>query len=199
MRQALLPVFLAATVIPAVSQAQSPAQPTALGRAHQRHGTIRGVIRTSDGKPAPFVSVGLPKLGRGANTAEDGSFSITGVEPGPHVLQVAFVGRQPQQQTVTVVAGETTKADFALTESSAQLKEVIVTGSNIINRPATASKSDIAPLDLPQSIGVVTSTVIADQQINRLGDALRNVSGVSLTQQRGGVAETFSATPPRCW
>ncbi|MEJ7664055.1 MAG: TonB-dependent receptor plug domain-containing protein [Hymenobacter sp.] len=35
--------------------------------------------------------------------------------------------------------------------------------------------------------------MIQDQQVNRLGDALRNVSGVSLTQQRGGVAETFSA------
>ncbi|RYY17579.1 MAG: TonB-dependent siderophore receptor [Cytophagaceae bacterium] len=160
---------------------------------HQHHGTIRGVVRTSDGKPASFVSVGIPKLGKGANTAEDGSFQITGVEAGTHVLQVSVVGLKPQQQPITVVAGETTKADFALPESAAQLKEVVVTGSNVINRPATASKSDIAPLDLPQSIGVVTSTVIADQQINRLGDALRNVSGVSLVQQRGGVAETFSA------
>ncbi|MGI4737406.1 MAG: TonB-dependent siderophore receptor [Janthinobacterium lividum] len=193
MRQLVLPALVAASLLPAVSQAQSAAPPAVPGRSHQHHGTIRGIIRTSDGQPAPFVSVGLPKLGKGANTAEDGSFQLTGVEPGTHVLQVSLVGVQPQQQTVVVKAGQTTKADFALTESSAQLKEVEVTGSNIINRPATASKSDIAPLDLPQSIGVVTSTVIADQQINRLGDALRNVSGVSLTQQRGGVAETFSA------
>ena len=193
MRPTLLPALVAVALFPAVSQAQAPTQPAAPGRSHQHHGTIRGVIRTSDGKPASFVSVGIPKLGKGANTAEDGSFQITGVEPGTHVLQVSFVGRQPQQQTVTVEAGQTATADFALTESSAQLKEVEVMGSNVINRPATASKADIAPLDLPQSIGVVTSTVIADQQINRLGDALRNVSGVSLTQQRGGVAETFSA------
>ncbi len=193
MRQVLLPILLAASLSPVLAYGQAPAQPAAPGRSHQRHGIVRGVVRTSDGKPASFVSVGIPKLGKGANTAEDGSFQITGVEPGTHVLQVSFVGQKPQQQTVTVEAGQTTNADFALTESSAELKEVEVTGSNIINRPATASKSDIAPLDLPQSIGVVTSTVIADQQVNRLGDALRNVSGVSLTQQRGGVAETFSA------
>jgi len=192
MRQLLLPAVAAVALFPASIHAQStPA--TAPVRSSQRTGTVRGIIRTSDGKPAPFVSVGLPKLGKGTTTAEDGSFQITGVEPGTHVLQVALVGVQPQRQTVTLAAGETTTADFALTESAAQLKEVEVTGSNVINRPATASKSDIAPLDLPQSIGVVTSTVIADQQINRLGDALRNVSGVSLTQQRGGVAETFSA------
>lgn len=192
MRQLLLPAVAAVALFPASIHAQStPA--AAPVRSSQRTGTVRGIIRTSDGKPAPFVSVGLPKLGKGTTTAEDGSFQITGVEPGTHVLQVALVGVQPQRQTVTLAAGETTTADFALTESAAQLKEVEVTGSNVINRPATASKSDIAPLDLPQSIGVVTSTVIADQQINRLGDALRNVSGVSLTQQRGGVAETFSA------
>jgi iron complex outermembrane receptor protein len=185
MRQLILPALLATACLPAVSLAQTAPQPASPGRSHHQHGTIRGVIRTSDGKPASFVSVGLPKLGKGANTAEDGSFQITGVEAGTHVLQVSLVGVQPQQQSVTVAAGQTTTADFVLTESAAQLKEVEVTGSNVINRPATASKSDIAPLDLPQSIGVVTSTVIADQQINRLGDALRNVSGVSLTQQRG--------------
>lgn len=193
MRQLVFPVLLASSLLPSLVLAQAPTPPVAPAHSHHHTGTIRGVVRTSDGQPASFVSVGIPKLAKGANTAEDGSFQITGVEPGTHVLQVSFVGLQPQQQTVTVAAGQTTTADFALTESSAQLKEVEVTGSNIINRPATASKADIAPLDLPQSMGVVTSTVIADQQINRLGDALRNVSGVSLTQQRGGVAETFSA------
>ncbi|GAB3634998.1 TonB-dependent siderophore receptor [Hymenobacter arcticus] len=186
-------LLLTSVALPALGQAQAPAEPTAASR-HQRGGTIRGVIRTSDGNPAAFVSVGIPKSGKGANTAEDGSFAITGVEPGTHELQVSFVGLQPQRQTVTVAAGQTTKADFALSESTAQLNEVVVTGGTaVVNRPASASKADLAPLDQPQSIGVVTSTVIADQQINRLGDALRNVSGVSLTQQRGGVAETFSA------
>jgi iron complex outermembrane receptor protein len=186
-------LLLTGVALPIASQAQVAGPVAAASRSHQRTGTIRGVIRTSDGHVAPFVSVGIPKSGKGANTAEDGSFQIMGVEPGEHELQVSFVGLQPQQQTVTVVAGQATKADFALSESAAQLKEVVVTGSNITNRPATASKGGLAPLDLPQSVGVVSSTVIADQQINRLGDALRNVSGVSLTQQRGGVAETFSA------
>jgi iron complex outermembrane receptor protein len=187
-------LLLTSVAIPTVGQAQVLASAAAATYSYERPGSIRGVIRTSDGQPAAFVSVGIPKLGKGANTAEDGSFLITGVEPGEHELQISYVGLQPQQQTVTVVAGRATKADFTLSESSAQLSEVVVTaGTAVINRPATASKADIAPLDLPQSTGVVSSTVIADQQINRLGDALRNVSGVALTQQRGGVAETFSA------
>lgn len=193
MRQLLLPALLATTVLPLLSQAQTATSEPTASRARRGAGTIRGVVRTSDGQPAPFVSVGIPALGKGTNTAEDGSFFITGLEPGTYTLQVSFVGLKQEQQAVTVVAGQAARANFALQESAAQLNEVEVTGTTTINRPATASKSDIAPLDLPQSIGVVTSTVIADQQINRLGDALRNVSGVSLTQQRGGVAETFSA------
>ncbi|TDN38199.1 TonB-dependent siderophore receptor [Hymenobacter sp. UV11] len=193
MRHFFFPFLLISVALPVFSQGQGLPIPAAAGRAHQRTGTIRGIVRTSDGQPAAFVSVGLPKLGKGANTAEDGSFTIVGVEPGEQELQVSYVGLQPQRQTVTVAAGQTAKADFALSESAADLSEVIVTGTTTINRLASASKADIAPLDQPQSVGVVTHTVIADQQINRLGDALRNVSGVSLTQQRGGVAETFSA------
>jgi iron complex outermembrane receptor protein len=193
MRQLVLPILLASSLLPNLVSAQAPTPSVAPGHPHHQHGTIRGVVRTSDGKPAAFVSVGIPKLAKGANTDENGAFQLTGVEAGTHVLQASLVGVQPQQQTVVVEAGQTIKVDFALTESAAQLKEVEVTGANIINRPATASKAGLAPLDLPQSTGVVSSTVIADQQINRLGDALKNISGVSLTQQRQGVAETFSA------
>ena len=193
MRRLSTLLLLASTAGPAFSQAQPTPAPATAARSAQRTGTIRGVIRTSDGQPAAFVSVGIPKLGRGASTAEDGSFTITGVEPGTHELRVSYVGLKQQQQAVTVVAGQAASADFALTESAAQLQEVIVTGTSVINRPASASKADLAPLDQPQSVGVVSSQVIQDQQVNRLGDALRNVSGVALTQQRGGVAETFSA------
>ena len=193
MRHLYICLLLTSLTGPAFSQAQELPTPTAAGRSSQRTGIIKGVIRTSDGQPAALVSVGLPQLGRGATTADDGSFTIRGVEPGAQVLQVSFVGLRPQQQTVTVVAGQKARADFALSESAADLSEVIVTGTSVINRPASASKADLAPLDQPQSLGVVSSQVIQDQQVNRLGDALRNVSGVALTQQRGGVAETFSA------
>ena len=193
MRHLFLTFLLTSVALPALSQTQELPTLAATNHASQRTGRIRGVIRTSDGQAAAFVSVGIPTLGKGANTAEDGSFTIAGVEPGTHELQVSYVGLQPQRQTVTVAAGQTTRADFTLSESAADLSEVIVTGTSVINRPASASKADIAPLDQPQSLGVVSSTVIQDQQVNRLGDALRNVSGVSLTQQRGGVAETFSA------
>jgi len=157
----------------------------------QGAGSVTGFIKTSDGNPAAFVSVGLKEISKGATTAEDGAFYIKGIPEGTYTLRVTYVGLQPQEKTVSVRAGRVTKADFMLAEDAAQLSEVVVIDDN--NKPVNLGKANIAPLDLPQMTGVVSNVVIQDQQISRLGDALRNVSGVSLTQQRGGVAETFSA------
>ncbi len=156
----------------------------------QTTGTLRGTVKTNDGSPASYVNVGLAETRRGTTTNEDGAFVLRGVAPGTYTLRITFVGLKPQDKTVTVSAGETTSANFTLEESASQLDEVEVTGSNKV---VQVGKAGLAPLDLPQMTGIVSNVVIENQQISRLGDAIRNVSGVSLTQQRGGVAETFTA------
>ncbi|MBA9076827.1 TonB-dependent receptor [Rufibacter quisquiliarum] len=164
-----------------------------LGFAELKHGGVAGVVRTSEGKPAAYVSVTLVEANKGGMTTEDGSFQIRGVEEGTYTLRVSYVGLQTQEKTVTVTGGQITRVDFTLAESAAQLSEVVVAGYAGLSKPVAFGKADIRPLDLPQSVGIVNSTVIADQQVLRLGDAIRNVSGVSLTQQRQGIAETFTS------
>lgn len=156
----------------------------------QTQGSIRGIVKTSDGNPAAFVNVSLKETRKGTVTTEEGTYQLKGINPGTYTLQITFVGLQTQEKTVSVQAGQAASVDFALAESASQLSEVEVTGNNQV---VTLGKAAIAPLDLPQMTGVVSSVVIANQQASRLGDVLKNVSGVSLTQQRGGVAETFSA------
>ncbi|GAB3557053.1 TonB-dependent siderophore receptor [Spirosoma fluminis] len=158
--------------------------------AAQTHGSIKGIITSNEGLPAGYVTVGLREIRRGSVTAEDGSYQLKNVPSGTYTLRVSSVGLQTQEKTITVQAGQVSQANFALVENAAQLTEVEVTGSN---KAVQIGKAGIAPLDLPQMTGKVSSVVIENQQISRLGDAIRNVSGVSLTQQRGGVAETFSA------
>ncbi|CAN5365735.1 TonB-dependent siderophore receptor [soil metagenome] len=156
----------------------------------QTQGSIRGIVKTSDGNPAAFVNVSLKETRKGTVTTEEGTYQLKGINPGTYTLQITFVGLQTQEKTVSVQAGQAASVDFALAESASQLSEVEVTGNNQV---VTLGKATLAPLDLPQMTGVVSSVVIANQQASRLGDVLKNVSGVSLTQQRGGVAETFSA------
>jgi iron complex outermembrane receptor protein len=194
MRQLFLPVLLSGGLLPTLAWAQSPSEPTSSRHAHHnRRGTITGHVALADGQTPDHVSVLVKGTTTGTTPDAEGNFSLE-APAGWQVLVVSGLGYSSQETAVQVFAQRTTAAaPLTLARGHQQLNEVVVTGTNIINRPASASKADIAPLDLPQSIGVVSSTVIADQQVNRLGDALRNVSGVSLTQQRGGVAETFSA------
>ncbi|MEO6286948.1 MAG: TonB-dependent receptor [Dyadobacter sp.] len=161
--------------------------------AQSGNGSIKGRVKTSDGKAAAYVSVGINQSSKGTTTDEDGNYTLTDIKPGSYTLKVSFVGLQTQEQPVTVAAREKIQQNFSLTESASQLNEVIILGGNSINKPVSLGKADIRGLDLPQSTGVIQSKVIADQQAVRLGDVVKNVSGVSLTQSRGGVAETFSA------
>jgi iron complex outermembrane receptor protein len=155
-------------------------------------GKISGTVKTSDGKPAAYVTVSVKELNRATSTEADGTYLISSIKPGNYTIVVSFVGTQSQEKQVTVTKSATTIADFTLTESSSKLNEVII-NANRAPKPVSLDKANIRPLDLPQSTGTVSSQVIEDQQINRLGDAVKNVSGVSLTQTRGGVGETFSA------
>ncbi|BAP45848.1 TonB-dependent siderophore receptor [Pseudomonas sp. StFLB209] len=58
-------------------------------------------------------------------------------------------------------------------------------------RTATASKTDTALRDIPQSVQVVPRQVIEDQQLDRLGDVLANVSSVQRGNSHGGSSESF--------
>jgi len=155
-------------------------------------GKISGIVKTSDGKAAADVTVSIKELNRATSTKEDGSYVITNINAGTYTLVVTLIGAQSQEKPVTVSALKTTIADFILTATSAQLNEVII-NANKTPKPVTLDKAGLRALDLPQSTGTVSARIIEDQQINRLGDAIKNVSGVSLTQERGGVGETFSA------
>lgn len=70
------------------------------------------------------------------------------------------------------------------------LKEVV-----LINNPqkntTSVLKSCIKPIDLPQSLQVVGSNVIEQQQSIRLSDVVKNVNGVYVGSARGGAQESF--------
>jgi iron complex outermembrane receptor protein len=161
--------------------------------AQSTNGSIIGTVKTSDGKAASYVSVRISGTKKGTTTDDKGSFELKNIKPGDYNLIVSFVGVKPLEHAITVNAGAPSDVNIALNENASELNEVVITGSQTLNKPVTLGKANIRPLDLPQSSGIISSTVIADQQAVRLGDVVRNVSGVSLTQTRGGVAETFSA------
>jgi len=157
-------------------------------------GKITGHVTTSDGKTAEFVSVAIIQLNKAAVTNSDGVYTLHNVKAGNYTLKVSFVGLATIEKQVTVVSGKTITENFVLTENAARLNEITINAHKTLNSATVKlGKAGIAYFDLPQSGGVVTTQMLQDQQVNHLGDAIRNVSGVTLTQTRGGVGETYTA------
>lgn len=163
--------------------------------AQSQNGSVSGTIKTSDGNPAAYVSVGLKNTGKTTLTDEKGNFLIKNVTPGSYIIKISAVGVSAQEKQVAVTANQVSQITFSTTESSSQLDEVAINGYRTPNKkPVSLGKIAIAPKDLPQSVQIVNSKIITDQQAMRLSDVLANVNGVAYAENRGGVSgETFVA------
>jgi iron complex outermembrane receptor protein len=181
-------IFMICTLL--LSQLFASAQ---LASAPARGG-IKGKIRTSDGKPAGYVTISIVENNRKTLSNEEGRFSFHNLKAGDYTLKSSYVGSKIQTIKVTVLDGQTTSVEFTLSENSAQLDEVVIGGYQTPNqKPANLGKIAIAPKDLPQSVQIIGTQVIEDQQANRLADVIKNVNGVSLGANRGSVGENFYA------
>ncbi|MDN3588532.1 TonB-dependent receptor [Pedobacter aquatilis] len=160
--------------------------------AQSKNGSISGTIKTRDGNPAAFVSVGLKNTNKTTQSDEKGNFQIKNVVAGTYTLKVSAVGVSSQEKDLSVKDGETANISFSIAESSSQLDEVAINGYRTPNtKPVNLGKIAIAPRDLPQAVQIIGTQVIADQQANSLGDVMKNVNGVALGANRGGVGENF--------
>jgi iron complex outermembrane receptor protein len=70
------------------------------------------------------------------------------------------------------------------------LREVIVT-ANKQPKPVTALRSGLKPMDVPQSVQVIDSEIIEQQQAIRLSDVIKNANGVYVGSARGGAQESL--------
>jgi len=100
-----------------------------IAAAAQATGTIRGRITdVSTGAPISSAQVRVEGTALGAQTAPDGSYTITGVPSGSQSISTRRVGYAPQTLTVTVAPSSTLTQDFALRSAAVTLSEVVVTG-----------------------------------------------------------------------
>jgi len=112
--------------------------------------------------------------------------SITGVDAPP----TAAVSAGAEGLVLSVAPG------IASADAEEEAIQVVVTGAqdegyNPANA-STATRTDTPLRDIPQSIQVVPRQVIEDQGVTRIGDALRNVSGVTPQVDFGNLNDRFS-------
>ncbi len=164
--------------------------------AFAQNGVIKGKVKTADGEPASFVTVGLKDTRKGAITNEDGTFQLKNVKPGIYTVVISFTGTQTIHREVTVAADQTVDVNFALEATSSQLNEVVVDGTRtrtINKKPVTIGKLPVPVMDLPQSVAIIGHEVLEDQQAQRMSDVVKNINGVYMASQRAGTQETFNA------
>ena len=82
------------------------------------------------------------------------------------------------------------KLDTIKNKKGEILKEVIVT-TNKHQKPVTALRSGLKPMDVPQSVQVIDAEIIEQQQAIRLSDVIKNTNGVYVGSARGGATESF--------
>lgn len=157
----------------------------------QNNGSIKGSVVSSQNLPLEKVTVATQNAVFSTLTNHGGNFNISNVKPGNYTLIFSHIGFSTASVQVTVVSNEITIVPkVTLAESQNTLSEVIVSGS-VINRTLANGKAGIKTIDLPQSVQVVNSKILEQQQTLRLSDVIKNVNGVYVGSARGGAQESF--------
>lgn len=152
----------------------------------QQTGSIRGTVKTSDGKPGEFVTIGLNGTNKGTVVNQKGTYRIGNITPGSYTITAKFIGLIAQSRNIEVRPGETLTVDFTLNENSEQLQEVVVSGNKARftrESSTTVAKMPLKNLENPQVYTSLTKELIQDQQIVTYSDILKNVPGVNLQLQ----------------
>ena len=93
-------------------------------------GRIEGmVVESRSQRPLAGATVLVAGTTRGAMTNDEGRFVLVDVPAGRHQLSARRIGFESASLTVTVTSGQTTTANFNLTETAIRLDEVVVTGT----------------------------------------------------------------------
>lgn len=147
--------------------------------------TIRGHVSTSDGKPAPQVSVTLKNHKWSTVADQAGQFRFNNLAPGNYTVIASYVGLKNQEQTIAL-SDTDTRIEFILLEDSRTLQEIIVNG----NYKATKKESDfisrmpLKDIETPQVYNIVGKEIMEQQITTDYKQSLRNIAG-------GGVAYGF--------
>ena len=130
---------------------------TAFPLTAQNTGTVRGQVVDSTTRQA-LAGVIIQIEGTQLQTASgnDGSYTLASVPAGSVLVRATRIGYSPQRQSVTVTAGGTAEAQFALAPQASLLEAVVVTGYGTQRREAiTGSVSTINPAQA--NVGVTTN------------------------------------------
>lgn len=154
-------------------------------------GSIQGTVRTSDGKPAPYVTVSI-NSSTGTIVDQSGNFRLKNIPEGTYQLTASIIGMETVTREVVVHGDKTASIDLTLNETRKQLNEVVVSGEK--QNKFAAKESDyiarlpISNLENPQVYNVVTNAIIKERTVTNYAEIFYNTPAVtppSITYSNG--------------
>jgi iron complex outermembrane receptor protein len=144
-------------------------------------GTIKGKITDkTDGEGVFGASVTIAGTNIGTSTDANGNFTIYNVPAKQEKISVSIVGYAPTSQVVSVNAGQTATANFAIGQTTVLASEVVV--------GAALYKQD--RLDVPTTTNIVSKEKIKEEPNPSLDKTLETVPGVNINRSSGYSAST---------
>jgi len=135
----------------------------------QDEGTLKGrVTLASDNKPLHHATVTIGRLGRSAETDEDGVYEIRSLPPGSYTVSVHLHQLSDLIHTVEIKPGETTIADFRM--AIQPVKESIT---------VTASEREQTTFESFQVVTSLDSVDLAMKAQPSLGEVLADQPAVA--------------------
>ena len=130
-------------------------------------GSLRGrVTATGTGSAIAGAQVSLADLALGAITGPDGTYEVGGIPAGIHEVVVVLIGYQTERRQVTVVDGQPTTLNVAISETTLELEGLVAVGSRA--RPRIVTES-------PVPVDVISTREIVQQGDTDFANLVRNV------------------------
>jgi iron complex outermembrane receptor protein len=148
----------------------------AISTAFAQTATIRGTVKDkSTGETMPGANVLIKGTLIGTSTDFDGNYVLENAPVGEVEVEASFVGFLPQDQKVTLTAGQTLTLNFDLDVDAVILEETIVIGYGVQKKSdKTGAVASIKADEM--NTGVLTDPVQAIQG---------KIAGVSVTKKGG--------------
>ena len=141
---------------------------TLLTQAKGDGSVVRGIVRDSTGVPVRGAVVGVPGTTLYTHADPAGRYRLAPVPSGALTVRAAAIGFFPASASITVVAGDSTVADFTLRASPLELTPLDVVSTKVPRfgeRPAT-------------SVAQVSEQEIDRRAVNTVDEAIDKVPGI---------------------
>ncbi len=188
MSRSLLLLILTAVLLHAgQTRAQSSCPPSDAPRVG-----VSGVVSDSTGALLrdAQVTITCGGLSFTATTDTTGRY-ILQLPPGSYTLLVAANGFTTREQVFQVLPNQANQQDLILNVARQNSVVEVRAGAQgyEVSESNEATRTDTAIRDIPQAVYVIPQQLLQDQQVVRLADAVRNVSGVTIAEDAGGRQE----------